>query len=303
MPSYFFPALSLVPAFDEATLDFEIFAVHRRRWTTSTFDLATLATKHKLHIPYQLMDIYLASCNLEIEYKRAEECSEAADCVQVIRALLYLDGITPFVMPFVATHSVNEYSGINERDSTYFSKKFPDALRAGLTSETGTVEAWPLDLTLRLIRSSGSSDTTSEVWAETASRFQLWKSLESAFPVINLVRRLINSAPMIPDLGASILEIWQGIESLFPTVTAEVSFRIALLVSQLCAPIRNPGATYKETKRKYGIRSKIVHGSSSKINGEDWEGAWLTLCSSLRAVIERGKLPSEEELLSELLPE
>jgi hypothetical protein len=302
MPSYFFPFLFLVPEFEGSTLEFDSFSVHRRLWTTSTFDLATLATKHRLHLPYQLMDVYLGHCNLEVEFKAAEDTSEAADDIQIIRALLYLYGTAMFAIPFYTTYSVNQYSGINSRDSDSLRKKMPDGMREGITSKTATVEAWPLDLTLQLVSACGETKTSQPLWAQVASQWQLWKSLEAQYPILNIARRILNSAPTIADIGPSILEIWQAVETLFPTVTSEVSFRLAVLVSQLCTPLRNPGVTYRDTKKKYGVRSKITHGSTSKVSSDDWVGAWDTLCTCLRSVIERKKLPSEDDLLAELLP-
>ena len=302
MASYFFPILSLIPKFDVSTLDCGEFRVHRRLRSTSIFDLATLSTRHSLHLPYQLMDLYLSGCNLEVEILGSSDHEEALNLVQIIRSLLYLRGVFPFVIPFVTTHSINQYSGINSRDSELLRLKLPESERTGLTSETGNVEAWPADLTLQVISFTGIRETPAQMWTDVGGELPLWKTLESQFHVLNLARRLLNSAPMIPDLGASILGIWQGIESLFPSVTTEVSFRLALLVSQLCAPLRNPGETFRETKKKYGVRSKIAHGSCPKSNADDWTGAWVSLCACLRGVVERKKLPTEEELLSELLP-
>jgi hypothetical protein len=303
MTAYFFPCLILVPKFEGNSLKFAGITVHRRLWETSTFDLATLETKHVLHLPYQLMDVYLRACHLEIEIRGDLVRDEVIDEMQMIRALLYLRGVTPFMIPFVTTHSINDYSGINSRDSELLRDKLPDGVKEGLRSGDGTLEAWYCDRTWTLIRDASSIDITSEVFAAVTSELDRWKQVERDHPIVNIVRRLFNFAPMIPDDAASILQMWQGIESLFPSIQTEVTFRIALFVAQLCFPLQQRSKTYKEAKILYSTRSKIAHGASAMIRDGDWAATWALLRLCLRAVLVRGKLPCEEELMFELLPE
>ena len=292
----------IAPRFDEPVLTFENLSVHKRLWDTSTFDIATLAAYHKLHMPYQLMDVYLRACSLEIELDRSGGFEDISDEIDIIRALLYLEGVSPFVVPFCTSYSVNEYSGINSRDSDSLRDKLPEGLKVGLTTKEGKLEAWGLDLALSVQRASGTAEVTPKQCEVVSKRFGLWKQIEKEYPIINIVRRIMVSAPMIHDTAASILQIWQGIESLFPSVTSEVSFRIALLIAQLCVPVRNGGTMYKEVRAAYGTRSKITHGAASKVMGADWDKAWTILCLCLLAVIEREQLPSEQQLMSELMP-
>jgi hypothetical protein len=302
MVKYFFSTVAVFPQFEEKMLRFGQFAVHRRLWQTSTFDLATLATKHTLHIPYQLMEVFLGDCHLELELDWDGSFESAQEEMEIIRALLYLDRLAPFVIPFVATHSINDYSGINSRDSELLRPKMPEEMRAGFTSNDGKVEAWYMDSTLKLIRASGTDRLSAKHCADMGARLNHWRQIEQQHSLVNIARRILNSAPMLHDMAASILQIWQGIESLFPTVTSEVSFRIALLVAQLCRPIQPQATTYKQVRAAYSVRSKITHGSALAITSGDWSAAWLLLCMCLKAVFERKQLPSEKELMSELLP-
>jgi hypothetical protein len=303
MANYFFPCLILVPRFDDISLKFGNIIVHRRLWDTSTFDLATLETKHVLHLPYQLMDVFLRACHIEIEINGHSQRDAAFNEMQLIRTLLYLRGVSPFMIPFATTHSINDYSGINSRDSDSLRDKLPEALKKGLTSESGTLEAWYCDRTWTLVRDASVIDVNPESFASVTSQLTSWRNIEREYPTVNIVRRLFNFAPMIPDDGASILQIWQGIESLFPSVQTEVTFRLALLISQLCSPIQQRTATYKEAKRLYITRSKITHGALAKISDGAWATHWAMLRLCLRAILVRGKLPGEEELMSELMPE
>lgn len=94
--------------------------------------------------------------------------------------------------------------------------------------------------------------------------------------------------------------MWTAIESLFPTVSAEVSFRLGLYLTVLCAGPKARRDFYKKVKVAYGVRSKIAHGALDDVSVEQWFDAWVLLCSCAQAVVSRGVLPSEGELLDEL---
>jgi hypothetical protein len=112
---------------------------------------------------------------------------------------------------------------------------------------------------------------------------------------------MTTTAPMIPDVGSSILHVWQALESLF-NVNGELSFRLSLLISQLCGVLEIPSGMYRRAKTAYDVRSKIAHGKAPKnMTGKEWFTAWLILTTCLRAIIEREELPSESDLFAELL--
>ena len=77
MQSYFFPCVGLVPDFQEPAVTAGRFTVHRRLGETTTFDVATLASRHRLHLPWQLMDVFLSKADCEIEV-RCQEGYEAS---------------------------------------------------------------------------------------------------------------------------------------------------------------------------------------------------------------------------------
>lgn len=137
---------------------------------------------------------------------------------------------------------------------------------------------------------------------KVASQFATWSGLETKHPVLKLVRKMVNTAPMIPDAGSSILHMWQALESLF-NVHGEIRFRLSLLISQLCALLEVPSSMYKQAKAGYDVRSKIAHGSSGpkEMTAKEWFVSWWILRTCLRAIIERGELPKEQELFDELL--
>src|SRR4051794_15504049 len=97
--SYYFPALFLVPDFADNEIEAVPFRFIRRLWDTSIFDLATLATHHKLHLPYQTMDVFLSRCNMEICICDQPSREAAEALFECLRLALYVEGITPFLAP------------------------------------------------------------------------------------------------------------------------------------------------------------------------------------------------------------
>src|SRR5688500_10678024 len=108
MSSYHFPLLFLTPDFDGNEVMQNNIAFVRRRWGVSIFDLATLATKHELNLPYQLMDVFLNRCNLELRVVGEDSQESAMRVFSAVRLGLYAAGMSPFLCPYIATHSINE---------------------------------------------------------------------------------------------------------------------------------------------------------------------------------------------------
>lgn len=271
----------------------------RRAWGTSTFDLATLATKHQLHLPYQLMDVLLAGCNVELAISDAASLDDAIARLSAFRAGLYVSGVSPFVCPFVTSESVNAYSGINERDSALARGETPK-IASSFSSNSGKLEAWPLELSLACVLLRDQVGVTA-AQVEAAGQFAAtWTRVQAQYPVLRAFSGALQAAPQLLALDQSLLHIWTGIESLFPTVDSEVSFRLALYVSVLCATPSDRGKLHQFVRTGYRLRSKVAHGTSSKVTPEQWLSAWSLLVRCAKAVCQRQALPTESELLEEL---
>jgi hypothetical protein len=299
MTTFFLPLLLLPVDFEGDSCGSGPFAIHKRKWKISTFDLATLASKHKLHIQYQLMDVLLLASECELEV-RASTLEEARELARLFKTMMYMHRTSQFLMPYIATHSINSYSGINSRDSEELRSKLPLELRDGLTSDKGCVEVWPNELFLYSITSSGPPVTSAAI-DYAANYFSRWSALEETAGSLRAARMALIAAPTIQNTESSILHIWQGIESLFPDVQAELRFRLSLLIAQLTSRIDSPIEIYAAVKRSYDIRSKITHGSSKGASTKEWSEAWRILVTSLQAVLSRNELPSEASLMNELL--
>jgi hypothetical protein len=296
---YFFPLLFLQPKFVE---EFTIgnYRLAPRKWSTSIFDLATLSTKHKLHLPYQLMDVLLGSCNCELAVSGANTPEEAVQMFENFRIGLYASGVSPFICPFFTTESINAYSGINERDSAIGSGIEPK-IASSFSSATAQLEAWPHELSLQCSVTQEAL-TLSPQQVEDAVLFaSKWKNIATRSPSIGAFSGAFKSSPLLGSIEQSILHAWTGIESLFPTVSTEVSFRIALYLSVLCAETSQRSSFHRKVKLAYGTRSKIAHGTSKSISREEWLEAWQIMVKCAKAIANRGELPNEEKLLIELL--
>src|SRR5215216_1929430 len=149
--TYYYPILFLIPDFSEQEVERPPVRLAKRRWITSTFDLATLATKHKLNLPYQLIDVFLSHCNLELCLNGQSSIEQANATFEAFRLGLYASGISPFIAPFITTHSINDYSGINSRDSDLLRDSLPPGMKEGVRSGEAILEAWPFELSLKCI--------------------------------------------------------------------------------------------------------------------------------------------------------
>lgn len=302
MNNYFFPCISLFPSDLPSVVDASDTALRLRQWQTSTFDFATLGNSHNLHFSWHLLDIFMNACHLEIEIKNAENYKNAQNRVNIIQSMLYLQGIPPFIIPFGMTHPLRDYSGINYRDSKSLRDKLPKDLQDGFTSTDGTIEGWLHEPAFQSFTLGERRGVSADAFKRATDLANKWKDLEQEHSPLNAARIAFQTAPIVPGLASSLLHAWQGIEALFPRVSSEVSFRLALLISQLCAPIRGDRMkTYETAKRSYRQRSQAAHGNGDKLTHRDWVEAWDLLASCLSACAARTLLPSEEILTQELL--
>ncbi|HEY1948341.1 MAG TPA: hypothetical protein VGG97_15130 [Bryobacteraceae bacterium] len=300
---FFYPLLFLTPGFEGEAIECPPFRLARRKWETSTFDLATLATRHKLHLPYQAMDVFLSRCNMELCVSGKRSLEEANEAFQTFRVALYSSAVSPFPCPFVTTYSINAYSGINSRDSETLRAKMYPGMETGLTSDAGTVEAWPLELSFQCTVIPDGLAVTDASFRTTVLKAAVWKQLLARFPQLKAVMDATLAAPTLGNQGQSLLHIWSGLEALFPSVSTEVSFKIALYIAQLTGNGTGRLSRYESVRAAYGIRSKVAHGAKNSITKQEWNQAWGILMGCLNALERRECLPTESELLAELLGE
>ena len=99
-----------------------------------------------------------------------------------------------------------------------------------------------------------------------------------------------------------LLHVWTAIEALFPEVKQELRFKLSLYLTQLARPLGADVFQYqRRVQRAYDLRSDVAHGTVREVDDTEWLDAWELLLDGYRAVLRRGRLPSEQELIRELL--
>ena len=73
------------------------------------------------------------------------------------------------------------------------------------------------------------------------------------------------------------------------------------MVAQLTGGIKPAAETYKRARASYVQRSKIAHGNTKKIGFKQWYEAWGLLALCMEGVISRDPLPTEADLIGELI--
>jgi len=58
------------------------------------------------------MELFLEKCNLEFMIADVDSLEKAIELFNSLRMSLYLDGLSPFLSPFITNFSINDYSGI-----------------------------------------------------------------------------------------------------------------------------------------------------------------------------------------------
>jgi hypothetical protein len=289
--------------FDADSVEAPPFTLAKRKWQVSTSDLATLATRHTLHMPYEAIAVMLEDVHCEVAASGSISHLEAVDMTRSFRAGLYSQRISPSVVPFVATHSVNDYAGINSRDSSVSSLNLPEGLRQGITSESATVEVWPMELYTAAWRLHQRVDVTEANVREASAKATAWREMSARQKPLTALERALVSSPLVAPIEQSILHLWSAIEALFPKVQTEVVFRLALYVAQLVeGPAGGDRRSYaRRVKSAYDLRSRIAHGSVTDVEPDVWIGSWDIACDVYNAIQARGGLPSGDQLEDEAL--
>lgn len=296
---FFFPALFWVPT-TKSTVDLGVFTLHPRLWNVSIFDLYSMVAEgHPLRMPAELMQIFLPKVNIEISVD-ASTISEAIEKIDVLRAVMYSEGMTPTIFPFATSYSLNQYAGINSRSSEYLRSKMPEGMRKGIRAKENRVEGWPNELSLSILGATSKGQIDERSFKQAAERAAHWVNLEERFPEASILRSAAIKAPLMPDYSSSVLHIWQALEAVFGK-GPELSFRMSLTLAELCGPVAERTETYREVKTSYKDRSGITHGRTRNVTLETWTRTWTVLMLTLRAILHRGAIPSEDDLFSDLL--
>lgn len=299
MAEFHFSSTFLVPSTKDVIREGR-FAMVPRKWEVSVFDLATLATRHRLHLPYQMIDVLLGRVNLEFSVD-AESVDEARDWMRALQIGLYINGLSPFIVPIVGNVSLNVYAGINSRDSELTRHKLPEGMRDGPKSDELSVEIWPGRLAIHCLARPEGLAIGGEQFVSAVRLAADWRDATNNQRILQGFEQAVLASPTIQPTAQALLHLWTGIESLFPSIQTEVSFRVALLLAALTADGPRRRQKYREIKRAYDLRSKVAHGSRADIEDAEFWAHWDLVLNILRAIATRKAMPDEEALLASVL--
>ena len=295
---YFFPLCSVIA--DEDVDQIKIDGVYfiRRDAFAHYSDLRPLSenSRHILKVPCEILNIYFNKCNLEVTLE-AEDVNEAILKYKCFRALLYSNGITPYISPCVCSHSLDQINSMAENGGMAILAS--DSLGCCAKSNSRHLEIYPIDTCFETIMLEGDNSKTLAVGTAINTIWEFFK-LYKKYTTSHEIRSIIDGmilAPQIPIKEQSLLYIWTVLESLFPQVNSEVSFRMSLYISHLFYKSKD---TYDEVKKSYNIRSRVAHGSVKNISYENWNQTWRILCFVSTYIFINGKIPTEAEIIERI---
>jgi hypothetical protein len=90
---FFFPCIGIdAPMFEKHFIMNSEWSVARRLWQTTTFDLATLASKHRLHLSWHLMEALLGGVNCELAIGGVDDYQAGREHVRLLPRRLHRVG-------------------------------------------------------------------------------------------------------------------------------------------------------------------------------------------------------------------
>ena len=119
-------------------------------------------------------------------------------------------------------------------------------------------------------------------------------------PEFALAADAISSGQFVNNPALTFVSLWAALEALFAPSPAELRFRVSSLIAAFLMP-RGPGrlALQKRAAKLYDLRSAAAHGKP-KHGNEDLLATFMLVRSALIKILERGAVPSQDEL-NELL--
>jgi hypothetical protein len=274
-------------------------SVRLREWSAGIFDWAVLATKHDLRVEYQLADVLTSGVGAEMAVE-ALDLERAKHRLRRLRALMAIAGVQPFFMPFVGSHSIDDFSNISAPASHPDESRQQRAERINSVEEKVRVELLDFELSSAPVPDPVRLDQG--ILEQVMQWERTWQNLTFAHPEVRVLDGALRASPAIQPLSQAVLHVWTCLENLFPEVQSEVRFRMGLNLAQLLGD-EDRLATYESIRRSYNARSRIAHGSmlSDDAVRSAWDEAWALLRKAAISILRRQGLPTETQLMIELM--
>ncbi len=198
--------------------------------------------------------------------------------IEVATTVLFLLrlGVNPAItLPVFANHAFRDLANVKDNEVLLFPyevhpRHFPLAVSGGLA--------------------------TTESMAWVAERWPVVQRLLKESAEFSLAVSAIDEGQFLRQSALTLVSLWAAIEALFSPSASELKFRVSSLVA---AFLEEPGSGRHELQRGvaklYDKRSAAAHGKP-KHEPEDLLATFNLLRPILMAIIDRGSVPSKEEL-------
>lgn len=301
MSTFYFPC-QFITFQDEELDNYQIgrYGINRRKYNFSIFDSTTLAVNHKLlNTPYQNMEIFFHNVGAELYVEDCDSVDEARKMVEFLRLGMISTGSICFFMPYITNTRMDLYCEINSRSSENLRRHLSQKSQETPVPPKGSIEfsAYETYYHYFIFHGKHVHVIDKNFFEKSVAIAEKWSTLEANTPLLRLARKAISIAPTINDPSMCLMQIWQGIESFFKQ-NSELTFRLSLLVALLVG--ENRREIFENVKSQYKIRSKVAHGDKIVVNDNELVEAWNLLILIIKAIVVRGKLPTEDELMSEI---
>lgn len=263
----------------------------------SVFDLAQLGAAGFRQ--WAMLEPLAGGCGAEIESARDAAIIPGYDTMNrawLASALISLGGHPQHLPVAASTYSWRVVAGHNERTSGVFREVLEreglDAAVFGNKRDLPPFTGQLLDYhTQILVPDTAELRPFSEedaAWIQ--DHFEAFNQIASDSDSFRFALEAAVDWRFQTSIGSAIARLWAGIEAIFG-VSSELVFRISLLAAcllEVCGDSR--AELFKEVKKLYGLRSKVVHGEQVSPEKMHYamSGSYSLLRRLLLLAIERG---------------
>ena len=251
---------------------------------------------------WAVLEPIAASCTCEIESAVDSAVTPGYDAMNrawLATALLVLRGFTWQLPVACSTYTWATIAGHQQRSAGLHGKDSAADSKAGAGDNLPRFKGDLLDfhwkiLTTKAARLDGISDGDARWVYEHYGTFNRLASEDDSF---RLALEAAVDWRFAPEQRSAVARIWSGIEALF-RINSELVYRISLLSACLLEPRgEKRRARFKEVKRLYGLRSKVVHGETLKADKieETLVQSFGLLSSLLTLTADQGHVLNEDD--------
>ncbi len=233
----------------------------------SVFDLASAGAVG--FRSWAVLEPVASSCCCEIESAKDAAVLPGYDALNrawLSSTLLVLRGFTRHLCVACSAYSWNIVAGHQERTSDVFRQQLreegPDAAVYESKRDLPKFQGNLLDFHLTMLTNKdarrGEVAVEDGVWIH--EHFDIFNGLAAKSQPFRFALEAATDWRFAKDARSAVARLWSGIEAIFG-ITSELVYRISLLSACLLEEGGDKRkANFKEVKKLYGLRSKVVHG-------------------------------------------